>query len=113
MESIGVGGSFWLRRRVEDCRVGSDLDRAGVLLPEVIGPLSIGELDQVLENVVGTGVAGLIPLPEARVFVRGILTLEASVGVVVVLGGAVLVVDLVALEPLFEAHGTHDVVIGH
>ena len=38
---------------------------------------------------------------------------EASVGVSVEIAGPVFVVDLVALEPFLEAHGAHDVVIGH
>lgn len=39
--------------------------------------------------------------------------LHAAVGVAVVLGGAVLAVDGVALEPLLETHRAHDVVVGH
>jgi hypothetical protein len=85
-----------------------------VLLPEVVGALGVGELDEVLEDVVGAGVARLVPLAEARVLVLAVLVaLEPAVGVVVVLGGAVLVVDLVALEPLLEPHRAHDVVVGH
>ena len=84
-----------------------------MLLPEVVGALGVGELDEVLEDVVGAGVAGLVPLAEARVLVLPVLALQPAVGVVVVLRGAVLVEDLVALEPLLEPHRAHYVVVGH
>lgn len=38
---------------------------------------------------------------------------ETAVGIPIVLGCAVIVVDGVALEPLLEPHRAHDVVVGH
>lgn len=43
----------------------------------------------------------------------GLQVLESSVGVSIVSGSAIIVVDWIALEPLLESHRTHNVVVGH
>ena len=82
-------------------------------MPEVIGALGVGEFNQVLENVVGTRVTGFVPLPVTRIVFVRLQALQATIWVVVVVGCAILVVDLVALEPFLKAHCTHDIVVGH
>lgn len=113
LRSIGVGDTLGVAGGVEDCGVGTDFDGAGVLLVEVVGPFGVGELDQVLEDVVGAGVERLVVLLVAGVVFVVLQVAEAAVGVEVVVGAALLEVDLVALEPLLEPHGAHDVVVGH
>lgn len=54
-----------------------------------------------------------MPLLVAGVHLVLLEVLEAAVGVVVVKGRPVLVVNLVALEPLLEPHRAHNVVVGH
>lgn len=75
--------------------------------------LGVGELDQVLEDVVGTGIERLVVLLVTGVVFVVLEVAEAAVGVEVVVGAPLLVVDHVALVPLLEAHGAHDVVVRH
>ena len=111
--SIGVGHSLRFVGRVVYSWVGTDLNWAGVLLVEIIGPLWVGQLEKVLEDVVSTRVGRLVPLFVAGVVFVRFQVADAFVGVEVIVGSPVFVVYLVAFEPLFESHGTHEIVVGH
>ena len=43
----------------------------------------------------------------------GFQVAHALVWVEIIVRSPVFVVDLVAFEPLFESHGTHEIVVGH
>jgi hypothetical protein len=75
--------------------------------------LGVGKFCQILEDVIGAGVGGLVPLLVAGVVFMQLQVPDSTVRILVEFGGSVVVVDGVALEPLLEAHGAHDEVIGH
>lgn len=73
----------------------------------------VGQLHQILEDVVRAGIGGLVPLLVARIELMELQVPHASIWIPIKFRRPVLIVDRIALEPLLEPHGTHDVVIGH
>jgi hypothetical protein len=82
-------------------------------LVEIVGSLSVGELYQILEDVVCARVGGLIPVLVAGIELMELQIFESTIRVSVISSWAIFIVDWVALEPLFESHSAHDVVVGH
>lgn len=78
-----------------------------------MGTFGVGQLHQILEDVVRAGIGGLVPLLVARIELVELQVPHASIWIPIEFGRPVLIVDGIALEPLLEPHGTHDVVIGH
>lgn len=111
--SIGVGDSFWCFGRIEDGRKGPYFNAAGILLEEVMGTLGVGQLDQILEDIIGTSIGGLIPFLVARIELMQFEVPHSPFWISIELGGPVLMIDGIALEPLLKSHGTHDIIIRH
>ena len=111
--SISIGGSLRLARRIEDCWVCSYFDWTWIFIVEIVCSLRVCQFQQVFQNVISASVCGLVPLSVAWIVLVGFYISEAFVWIVIVLWYSVLVVYLIAFEPLFESHCAHHVVVRH
>lgn len=75
--------------------------------------LGVGQLNQILENIIGTSIGSLIPFLIARIELMHFQVPQSPLGISIELSRAVLIVDGIALEPLLKSHGTHDIIIRH
>lgn len=75
--------------------------------------LGVCQLYKVLKDIISTSIGSLIPFLIARIELMQLQVSQSSLGISIELGGPVLVVDGVALEPLLKSHGTHDIIIRH
>ena len=75
--------------------------------------LRVGQLYQILEDIIGASIGSLIPFLIARIEFMQLQVPQSPIGISIELGGAVLMIDGVALEPLLKSHSTHDIIIRH
>ncbi len=111
--SICIGDSVRLRRWVIDGWEHSNFSVADIALPEVLSFFCVRKFHQESHNVISACIWSFIPFSEAWVMILVLHVGQAVLGTSIILSGSVVTVGMIASEPFFESHSTHDVVIGH
>ena len=111
--SISISDSFWFWWGVVNCWEHSDFTVTNVSLPEVLGFFGIWKFHQESHDVISTSIWCFIPFSETWVMILVFHVGQTAFRASVILSGSVISVSMVASEPFFKSHGTHDIIIGH